>query len=137
MANIDQMIKAHENIRSSILEITRNLENIEENAAIIARSISQLAGVIKIHLGNEDRFLYPAMKNSIDPMLQKKANDFQNEMGNLSTDFMVFKDNYNTKSRILNNRMNAKKDIENMCDRIIKRMDREDNELYPLGKRVM
>ena len=50
---------------------------------------------------------------------------------------MVFKDNYNTKSRILNNRMNAKKDIENMCDRIIKRMDREDNELYPLGKRVM
>ncbi len=70
-------------------------------------------------------------------MLQKKANDFQNEMGNLSTDFMVFKDNYNTKSRILNNRMNAKKDIKNMCDRIIKRMDREDNELYPLGKRVM
>jgi len=85
------------------------LNDIESNAASITKSISRLAGILKIHLGNEDRYLCPAMKNSSDAVLQKQASKFQDEMGSLSEEFMKFKDNYNTQSKVINNKETAKK----------------------------
>lgn len=137
MANIEQMVKMHKDIYEVISDVETNLKDLETNAASIAKLISRLAGMLKIHLGNEDRYLYPAMKNSSDLELQKKASKFQHEMGNLSEEFMKFKDKYNTQSKIVSNKENAKSEIEKMCKIIIERMHREDNDLYPLAKKVM
>jgi len=137
MASFEQMVEAHKNILEIISDIGSNLNDIESNAASIAKSISRLSGILKIHLGNEDRYLYPSMKKSSDAVLQKKAGEFQDEMGNLSVEFMNFKDNYNTQSRIIKNKDIAKKEIDNMCKKIVDRMNREDNDLYPLAKKVM
>lgn len=137
MRKFEQMVDAHKNIYEVIGEIEGHLGDIENTGAQVAKSISRLAGMLKIHLGNEDRFLYPAMKGSADASLQKKASDFQNEMGGLSEDFMRFKDNYNTQLKIAKDTESAKKDIDKMCKSIIERMKREDNDLYPLAKKVM
>jgi len=137
MGNFEQMVEAHKNIYTIISEVNNDLRDVDNNAASIAKSISRLAGMLKIHLGNEDRFLYPSMQKSSDLTLQNKASAFQDEMGNLSGEFMLFKDNYNTQSKVIKNKETAKKDIENMCKKIVGRMNREDNDLYPLAKKVM
>lgn len=137
MRKFEQMVEAHKNIYEVIAEIQGYLGDVENNAAQLAKSISRLAGMLKIHLGNEDRFLYPVMKESTDVTLQKKASDFQDEMGGLSEEFMSFKDNYNTQLKIAKDIESAKKDIDKMCKSIIERMKREDNDLYPLAKKVM
>ena len=137
MRKFEQMVEAHKNIYEVIGEIQGYLGDVENNAAQLAKSISHLAGMLKIHLGNEDRFLYPVMKESTDVTLQKKASDFQDEMGGLSEEFMSFKDNYNTQLKIAKDIESAKKDIDKMCKSIIERMKREDNDLYPLAKKVM
>lgn len=137
MSKFEKMVEAHKNIYSIISDIQKDSNNVEENAANIAKSVSRLAGVLKIHLMNEDEFLYPAMKKSSDAKLKAKAERFQNEMGGLSGDFMTFKDKYNTKLKLIQQKDVAEKEIKAMCDTILVRMHKEDNDLYPLAKDIM
>jgi len=137
MSKLVQMMDAHKNIYAAIKEIQESVNQVDENAVFLAKSISRLAGMLKIHLMNEDKFLYPAMKNSKDDQLKQKASKFQDEMGSLSQDFMTFKDKYNTQSKLLNDPILAKKEITSMCDTILKRMHKEDHDLYPLAEKVM
>lgn len=137
MTQFEQMKDAHKNIYLLIANVRKLLTNTEENSAQIAKEISRLSGSLKVHLGSEDRYLYSAMQKSSDLTLQKKAKEYQNEMGSLSEEFMVFKDNYNTQSKIIKNLASAEKDINNMFKKIEARMHREDNDLYPLASKVM
>lgn len=137
MTQFNQMKDAHKNIYSLIADVRKMMNNTEENSAQIAKEISRLSGSLKIHLGSEDRYLYSAMQKSSDLTLQKKAKEYQNEMGSLSQEFMTFKDNYNTQSKMQRNIKTAEKDISEMFKKIEARMHREDNELYPLAEKVM
>lgn len=137
MTQFEQMKDAHKNIYLLIANVRKLLTNTEENSAQIAKEISRLSGSLKVHLGSEDRYLYSAMQKSSDLTLQKKAKEYQNEMGSLSEEFMAFKDNYNTQSKIIKNLASAEKDINNMFKKIEARMHREDNDLYPLASKVM
>lgn len=137
MTQFDQMKDAHKNIYSIIAGVRKLLKNTEENSAQIAKDISRLSGSLKVHLGSEDRYLYSAMQKSSDLTLQKKAKEYQDEMGSLSQEFMAFKDNYNTQSKIIKNMSTAEKDIIEMFEKIELRMHREDKELYPLASKVM
>jgi len=131
------MKEAHISIYTTLNDIKKMLENIEENATLIARSISRLAGTLKVHLSNEDRYLYPTMLENGDTTLKGKASEYQKEMGNLSQEFMIFKDKYNTSSKLITNRSSAKKEITDVFNKIEVRMQKEDNELYPLAEKVM
>jgi len=137
MIQFDQMKEAHKNIYTVIKDVTKLLKNTEENSAQIAKEISRLSGSLKIHLGSEDRYLYSAMQKSSDLVLKKKAKEYQSEMGSLSEEFMIFKDKYNTQSKMIKNMSSAEKDIKQMFKKIETRMHREDNDLYPLASKVM
>jgi len=137
MSYFGQMVEAHKNITGIVSELNSSLTDIEGNASDIAKAISRLAGVLKIHLSNEDKYLYPSMMNSSNPELQKKAQAYQTEMGGLSNEFMNFKDNYNTATKVKQNKENAKKDISAVCKKISERIKHEDTDLYPLAKDVM
>jgi len=137
MRQFDQMKEAHKTIYASMEEIDKMLTDIEGNAAQIAKGISRMAGTLKIHLGNEDRYLYPTMLKNEDATLQKKAKEFQSEMGGLSQEFMAFKDNYNTQPKIIKNLSTAEKDIKQVFNKINERMHKEDKDLYPLAEKVM
>jgi len=137
MKQFNQLKEAHKTICELMEEIETMLVNIEANASQIAKVISRLAGILKIHLGNEDLYLYPAMLKSEDITLQSKATAFQSEMGGLSEAFMSFKDMYNTQSKITQNLSTAEKDINLVFKKIKARIHEEDNDLYPLAEKVM
>lgn len=137
MNKYEQMVEAHKKIYLTIDEIKKSTNNIENKATGIAKSINQLAGLLRIHLLNEDKYLYPAMNNSSDDKLKSMSKEFQTEMGSLGDKFTEFKSKYNTSSKLLDNISVAEREINGMCDQIITRMNKEDNKLYPLAKNVM
>ncbi|WP_240840410.1 hemerythrin domain-containing protein [Acidaminobacter sp. JC074] len=137
MKKFEQMKEAHANIYEIMKETEVLLKDVEANAGMISKNISKLAGVLKIHLSNEDRFLYPKMKENADTKLKRLATQYENEMGELSPVFMAFKDKYNTSSKILSQLDNAEKEIKDVFNKVRKRMDKEDHELYPLAENVM
>ncbi len=137
MRRFDQMKDAHKQIYNVIDETEKMLKDVREHAPEIAKGISRLAGTLKMHLGSEDKFLYPAMMASDDENLQNKATEFQTEMGGLSKEFAEFKEEYNTPGKVTKNKDIIEKDATAIFEKIRERMIREDNELYPLAEKVM
>lgn len=136
MSNFTQLKNAHVTIYNLMEDVLKELDDIDANAVSIAKNISKLAGILKIHLGNEDRYLYPAMIESGNVDLKLKAKSYQSEMGDLSKSFMLFKDKYNTRRKLLNHKDDLQ-EIKEMFKLVSKRIENEDHDLYPLAEKVM
>jgi len=138
MNRLDQLKDQHKNINRIIAESKKLLSTLEDDKTqqLIAKNISQLAGILKIHLGNEDRFLYPEFMKSSDIKLRTKADNYITEMGDLNTVFTEFKNQYNTSSKIKKNQKVAKKDIETVFSAVEKRIHKEDHDLYILAEKL-
>lgn len=131
---LENYLEQHANIKNQI-EVVKKLsadDKLEQNAAQIGIEISRLAGVIKIHLSSEDKLMYPKMIASGDRNIRTKATIYQNEMGNLMDVFTSFKEKYNTKARILENKDTFEKDLQKIVLQLSKRMEKEEEELYKL-----
>jgi len=138
MNRLDQLKSQHESINKIIADTKKLLSKLEEEKTqlSIAKNISQLAGILKIHLGNEDRFLYPEFMKSSDIKLRTKADNYISEMGDLNTVFTEFKNQYNTSYKIKKNLSVAKKDIETTFSAVEKRIHKEDHDLYVLAEKL-
>ncbi|MBA4686074.1 MAG: hemerythrin domain-containing protein [Candidatus Galacturonibacter soehngenii] len=130
--NLSSYLEQHKSIRDEINWIQSNLTTVkvEEHAEEIALHINQLSGKLKIHLMNEDKFLYPSLIANPDMAIKQMAIDYQNEMGDLQERFKSFKDKYNVKSKLLEKKESfveeAKVVIRAIEDRILK----EEKEIY-------
>ena len=106
MRNIDKFSRQHEEIKEELvffIDISINKNNYEENLSEIALHINKLSGKLIIHLGSEDKFLYPDLLETENLELRNMAKEYIDEMGNISEKFKVYKDKNNTKTKILNN----------------------------------
>lgn len=136
MANIESLKRQHTDISEDI-GIIKDLvkkTNFQEDSSEIAKHISLLAGKLKIHLDTEDKFLYPELLNSKDAKIKKMANDYIKEMGNLCQSFTVFKNQFNTKTKIINNLSDFKIQSIEIINLLEKRISKEDRELYLIIK---
>jgi len=59
---------------------------------------------------------------------------YQNEMEGLFDVFTDYKERYNTKTKILNNVDEFIKESNHVLSVLIKRIDKENNQLYPMFK---
>ena len=137
MRQFDQMKDAHKSVYKAMKDTEAMLNDIEGNAMQIAQNISRLAGTLKVHLSSEDRYLYPSLMESDKSNLKNMADKYQKEMGGLSQEFMAFKDKYNTSSKLKSNIAEAKEEITAIFRKIEKRIQKEDQELYPLAEKVI
>lgn len=129
---LENYLEQHKGIKKQV-EVVKKLSqdnNLCSNASQIGTEISRLAGVIRIHLSSEDKFMYPKLVNSEDDMIRKKAALYQEEMGNLMEVFTIFKEKYNTKQKILENSSSFQKDLKEIVAQLSKRMEKEEKELY-------
>lgn len=136
MTNIESLKRQHIDISGNI-ETIKSLAkktNFQEDSSEIAKHISLLAGKLKIHLDTEDKFLYPDLLNSKDAKIKKMANDYIKEMGSLCQSFTVFKNQFNTKTKIINNLSDFKIQSVEIINLLEKRISKEDRELYPIIK---
>ena len=103
--NLLSYLEQHKSIGSEIEKIKEiiKINDFEEHADEIAHHINTLAGKLKIHLLNEDRYLYPN-----------------------------FKDKYNTKSKLLINKLDFRSEIDFIIRKIENRIKKEENGIYKL-----
>jgi len=132
MADIKNLTRQHGDIDLLIGNI-KNLSkgDIEGNIDIIVKDINMLAGKLKIHLDTEDKFLYPDLLNMNNEVLNTMAKEYMNEMGNISSEFIKYKNSFNTKNKIMSNIEQFKIQTVEIFETLERRINKEERELYP------
>lgn len=132
MINLEILDKQHITIITEINSIMSELEkgSTSMDTAAAALHISKLAGTLRIHLMQEDKFLYPGLKQSADPSVRELAEHYITEMGHLAETYRIYKDKYNTKIKITGNIHEFITESRIIMDTLKVRMAKEDNELY-------
>lgn len=124
--------RQHKEIEEVVLDIeqTINKNNIEGDAAHIAKQISMLAGKLRVHLATEDKNMYPYLLEKGDEKLKRLATEYADEMGHISEAFMAYKDKFNTRTKIMNNPQGLISETKETFKVLGERMAKEDTQLY-------
>lgn len=133
--NIDKYKSDHVEIMRLVTDAkTLVLGGADKQPAAIAQKIVAISSIIKLHLAIEDQVLYPALKRSVSTQVARTATRFQNEMGPLAADFSAFARRWNTEARIRTEPVTMRSEAMAILDRIHRRMQQENRELYPLAE---
>jgi hemerythrin-like domain-containing protein len=134
MLHIETLKRQHEGINDAISGIKKSLKitDLEREAFEISQKISLLAGVLKIHLGTEDRYMYPQLMQSESNELKKVAKEYVEEMGNISGEFIDYKNRFNTKTKIVSDTKGFINETERILKILEERIEKEDSNLYSI-----
>jgi hypothetical protein len=134
MINLNNLNRQHNTITAeinSIMDVIGRGASAIDSAGI-ALHISKLAGQLKVHLMEEDRFLYPDLLSSDDKDIKELTNQYITEMGNLANEYVIFKEKYNTARKINMNMDKFLDDTKNTMNALRKRIEKEEKGLYHL-----
>jgi hemerythrin-like domain-containing protein len=95
----------------------------------------KLASALIAHLKVEDWALYPALFDHHDPAVAEAARRFSDEMGGLASAFAVYSERWTTMT-IQANWNGFCTESADIISALIKRIEREETELYPLATRT-
>lgn len=105
-----------------------------DNAKEIRRAVSELMGILRIHLSVEDKALYPRLMESSDPKTRRTAEQFAAEMGDLMAkadaatgkwkpDYIISDPHFRT-------------EWSNLSEDLLARIERENNVLYKMAEGI-
>lgn len=133
MANINNLTRQHIEILEMIYNIKELInKDLEKECSEIAKNINLLSGKLRIHLESEDKFLYPNLLKNENEKIKNIAKCYIDEMGDILSIFNNYKNQFNTRSKIINNKDKFIINTKEVFDKIEKRMESEDRELYKL-----
>ena len=118
-----------EEVVANIKQIIAN-NNIDEDAAEIAKQLSMLTGKLRVHLRTEDTSMYPYLLETGNDKIKALAKEYADEMGHISDGFMAYKDKFNTRTKILNNPQEFFSETKEIFKVLEERMAKEDMNLY-------
>ncbi|WP_411169183.1 hemerythrin domain-containing protein [Clostridium sp. MB05] len=138
MTNIDNLERQHIEINNLFNKINKNLSlsSVTDDLNGLVLDINTLAGKLNIHMRTEDKFLYPQLINSSDDKLKKIAIEYSEEMGSIHVIFNEFKNQFNTKNKILNDKDKFLVESKRVLTLLKNRIDNEDKHLYPKIKNL-
>ena len=124
--------RQHKEIEEIVLDIEQKIDNndIEGDATHIAKQISMLAGKLRIHLATEDKSMYPYLLEKGDEKVKRLAREYADEMGHINEAFMAYKDEFNTRTKIMNNPQGFLSETKRVFKVLGERMAKEDTQLY-------
>lgn len=96
------------------------------------KQLASLAGKISMHLATEDQALYPSLVGHADPKIKDLANKYQSEMGEIRKVFEAYNKKWSTGTAIKDNPAGFCSETNELFKVLAKRIEREDNELYPM-----
>lgn len=136
MISFSNLDRQHDNIKAEISYIENAITAVRTTVSTseLALHISRLAGQLKIHLMEEDKFLYPELLRSEDPKIRSMTEEYISQMGNLAAEYTDFKNKYNIANKINANIDNFYVDAKHIITALKERILREDRELYFLVK---
>lgn len=130
-----QLKRQHHDIGNILGELQKSIKSpdeVQERALEISLKVSQLAGNLKIHLRSEDDNFYPSLLRSEDQRVREIANKFVKEMGDLGEAFDQYRVKYIRKANIEQEPENFIRDTAQVINAILKRVEKEETELYVL-----
>ncbi|QXE19630.1 hemerythrin domain-containing protein [Clostridium sp. 001] len=132
--DIVSLKRQHSEVMDLANYILNNIKKctVDENIHEIAQNINTITGKLKIHLLNEDKYLYPYLLNSPDKALNTFGKKYSEEMKKVTEAYENYKSKYNTSNKIRNNIEGFKQDTIQIFKVLSDRIDREEKELYPL-----
>lgn len=136
MIKLDNLNRQHDTIKDEIAFLESELGKVASSidANEVALHINKLAGQLKIHLLEEDKFLYPELLKGDDKEIQEMTNLYIREMGDLASEYDKFKAKYNTASKIKGNIELFITEAKEVVKVLKARITKEDKELYYLIK---
>ncbi|MDY0749060.1 hemerythrin domain-containing protein [Paucibacter sp. R3-3] len=135
--NIDKYKTDHVEIMRLVTDLKQMvLGDVKTQPGAIAQKIVAISSTIKLHLAIEDQVLYPALKRSSSVQVAQTATRFQQEMGPIAADFATFARRWNTEQRVSADVITMRMEAVAILDRIHRRMQQENRELYPLAERL-
>ncbi|PWW46906.1 hemerythrin domain-containing protein [Melaminivora alkalimesophila] len=130
--NIDRFKREHADILDQIDALRRLTHaGVAENASAIAQGIVAMSSTIRLHLAVEDRLLYPALQASGNDALAQLGKRFQDEMGEIASNYMAFARRWNTAERVTADPAGFKGDANVVLRSVYDRMRHEDRDFYP------
>ncbi|HHV10097.1 MAG TPA: hemerythrin domain-containing protein [Clostridiales bacterium] len=136
MINLNILNQQHGRIKEELnyLEAETKKGDKSMNTSELVLHINRLAGQLRIHLLEEDKFLYPNLLNCHDEEIRKLAHQYMKEMGDLTNQYTSFKNNYNTVNKIIGNESKFLSEVKIIMKALKDRIAKEDNNLYYLIK---
>ena len=103
----------------------------------IIQKLSELSGVLKLHLKLEDENLYPALRTHKNEAVREMAARYAREMGGLSEAFTNYRTKWLRLGAITAEPQKFVEESINVFSALGARIDREDTELYALVDRLL
>jgi len=138
MSRIDDLRATHKELIDIVGELSAMLfvNTVSEKSEEIRQLLSTLLGKLNFHLMMEDKHLYPDFFKHSDEKIRKVALDFSDEMGGIAPHIQEFRDKWSCANEIKNNPEEFISETRGIFEALAKRIDREDNELYPLVEKT-
>lgn len=134
MQSMATLKRQHQEISEILAEIKKDLDKggLDKEATKMATKISILAGKLKIHLNTEDKYMYPQLLQSGNEEMKKIAQSFIKEMGDISREFVSFKDRFNTRIKITGDPQGFIRESDRIFEVLKERIAKEDSSLYTI-----
>ena len=134
--DIKNILRQHDEIFGLIKQVRayQNQEQVKEHAFEISKALAQLAGILKVHLSSEDKFVYPVLVKHQDAVIRTTAEAFAQEMGELFKVFDAYKTKYMGASKITENAAAFIDETKTVFLALETRINKENMSLYPLVK---
>lgn len=130
--NLTIYLDQHQKIRQEIavLEALVAKKNVANNASEIVATINSLAGKLKVHLSIEDKYLYPELRKKADAAIPKVVEESICEISGLAAEFTSYKNQFNTKTKLIENEAEFAASTNKITAAITKRMAKEETGIY-------
>ena len=138
MAHTDHFRRQHRELLGVAGQIAKHLttDALAKDALEVRRLLSMLAGQLSVHLAMEDKSLYPKLTAHPDATLRATAAKYTREIGGLAATFTAYNTKWASPDDIRAAAPAFIQETQAIVAALGKRIDREDNELYPLVDRV-
>lgn len=131
---IQTLTAQHQDLLAISSRVSRGLDtdSLRANAAPVRTAVSELAGVLKVHLTMEDRSLYPSLLNHQDPKIHATARNCVDEMGGLFEKLQAFLAKWPNPVAVQQNPEEFVRDLDRILEALAYRIKREESQLFPL-----
>ncbi len=137
MARTESLRSQHQKLLLAVGDIGAHLAARAQPgmAEQLRKKISALIGQLQFHLISEEKVLYPALLNSTDANAREMANKFIREMGGLGQTVLALNDKWT--NAYIHADPGFPREWQQVQQTLADRIQREDNELYPLADVVL